>query len=87
MDTAMGKYDGTFPKSEEDADWMIILTGDTDNGYVVGLMEWGEVRGVWSTCTKRAAEAILEEKRREQRTLGEMLRREERGYAYTSVPR
>ena len=85
MDTAMGRYDGAFPRSEEDADWVIILTGDPDGGYVVGLVEWGEVRGTWMTRTKRAAEGILEEKRREQRTLGEMLRREERGYAYTSV--
>ena len=84
-DKIMGRYDGGPVTTDEDADWIILGFGDTEKGYTVGLVEFGEVHGSWWSKTRRAAENLMAEKRLEQRTLGEMLRTEERGHAYERV--
>ena len=81
-DKAMGRYDGAPISNEEEADWIVMGYGDPKEGYVIGLVEFGEVRGTWSAHTHGGATAIFDEKRMEQRVLGEMLREEERGFAY-----
>ena len=84
-DTVMGRYDGERIEGEQDADWILICTGDQEEGYLVGLVEFGEVKGSWYMRSYNAAQSLMEEKRREQRKLGEEYRKEVNGQAYIYV--
>ena len=84
-DKYMGRYDGEQFFEDEDAEWIILVTGTPDEGYSVGLITFGEVQGAWYSKSLSGAETIAEENRREQRILGEEYRKETNGQAYTYV--